>query len=129
MDETRIELLTAKHERGTFDCGKSPLNSFIRQHASINNERGVSRVYLTWGERASEGSTPEAAGRNLLASGAQGASIDTTLAARWELARHLAAEADSAAATGDLEAFGRFYGVLKRLLGVRGTPAPSRERR
>src|SRR5437763_7537985 len=31
MDETRIELLTAKHERGTFDCGKSPLNSFIRQ--------------------------------------------------------------------------------------------------
>jgi GNAT superfamily N-acetyltransferase len=46
MDETRIELLTAGHERGTFDCGKSPLNSFIRQHAPINNERGVSRVYV-----------------------------------------------------------------------------------
>src|SRR4051812_20263682 len=34
MDETRIELVTAKHERATFDCGKFPLNAFIRQHAS-----------------------------------------------------------------------------------------------
>jgi hypothetical protein len=46
MDETRIELLTPRHERGTFDCGKSPLNSFIRQHAAVNHERGVSRVYV-----------------------------------------------------------------------------------
>jgi ribosomal protein S18 acetylase RimI-like enzyme len=46
MDETRIELLMANHERGTFDCGKPPLNSFIRQHASVNHERGVSRVYV-----------------------------------------------------------------------------------
>ena len=46
MDEPRIELLTATHERGTFDCGKSPLNSFLRQHASANHERGVSRVYV-----------------------------------------------------------------------------------
>jgi hypothetical protein len=46
MDETRIEPLTAKHEKGSFDCGKSPLNSFIRQHASVNHERGVSRVYV-----------------------------------------------------------------------------------
>lgn len=46
MDDTRIELLTAKHETGPFDCGKSPLNSFIRQYAVVNNERGVSRVYV-----------------------------------------------------------------------------------
>jgi GNAT superfamily N-acetyltransferase len=46
MDETRIELLSAKHERGAFDCGKAPLNAFIRQHAPVNNERGVSRVYV-----------------------------------------------------------------------------------
>jgi hypothetical protein len=46
MNETRIELLTAKRETGSFDCGKSPLNSFIRQHAFSNNERGVSRVYV-----------------------------------------------------------------------------------
>jgi GNAT superfamily N-acetyltransferase len=46
MDEARIELLTANHQRSTFDCGKSSLNSFIRQHASMNTERGVSRVYV-----------------------------------------------------------------------------------
>lgn len=46
MDETRIELLTANHERGTFDCGKPPLNAFIRQYAAVNHERGVSRVYV-----------------------------------------------------------------------------------
>jgi hypothetical protein len=46
MDETRIEFLTANHERGTFDCGKPPLNAFIRQHAAVNHERGVSRVYV-----------------------------------------------------------------------------------
>jgi len=90
--------------------------------------RGVSRVYLTWGERASDGPTPAAAMRHLLDAGAHDASADTTLAARWEFARHLAAEADSAAAAGDLEAFGRMYGELKRLLGVHGKPAPGRER-
>jgi len=46
MDETRIELLTAKHERDSFDCGKPPLNLFIQRHASVNHERGVSRVYV-----------------------------------------------------------------------------------
>jgi GNAT superfamily N-acetyltransferase len=46
MDEPRIEPLTAKHERETFDCGKPPLNSFLRQHATVNNERGISRVYV-----------------------------------------------------------------------------------
>jgi len=46
MDETRVEFLTANHERGTFDCGKPPLNAFIRQHAAVNQERGVSRVYV-----------------------------------------------------------------------------------
>jgi GNAT superfamily N-acetyltransferase len=46
MDETRIEPLTGEHERGNFDCGKAPLNAFFRQHASVNHERGVSRVYV-----------------------------------------------------------------------------------
>ncbi len=46
MDETRIELLTVNHARGTFDCGKPPLNTFIRQYATVNQERGVSRVYV-----------------------------------------------------------------------------------
>jgi hypothetical protein len=46
MDETHIELLTDKHDRARFDCGKPPLNSFSRQHAPGNPERGVSRVYV-----------------------------------------------------------------------------------
>jgi hypothetical protein len=90
--------------------------------------RGVSKVYVTWGDHGNDGPTPAVAVRNLVASGAHDSSTDTTLAARWELARHLAARADSAAAAGDLEAFGRLYGELKRLLDVRGRPAPGRER-
>lgn len=99
--------------------------------AADGTPRGVNRVYVTWGGRAGDGPTPAAAVRNLLASdshGDHGGSVDTTLVARWEFARHLAAEADSAAAAGDLEAFGRFYGELKQLLGVHGKRAPGRDR-
>ena len=97
--------------------------------ASDGTPRGVSRVYVTWGERASDAPTVAAAARNLLASGAQDASTDTTLASRWKSAHRLAAQADSAAAAGDLEAFGRFFGELKRLLGVHGKPVLGPERR
>ena len=37
---------------------------------------------------------------------------DTTLAARWERARRLAVQADSALAAGDLELFGRLWRSL-----------------
>jgi len=47
---------------------------------------------------------------------------DTTLAGRWQRARQLAAQADSALAAGDLEAFGRFYRKLVGLLAP--TPRP-----
>jgi hypothetical protein len=90
--------------------------------------RGISKVYVTWGERASEGPTPAAAAHSLLASTVHDTSTDTTLATRWGSARRLAAQADSAAAAGDLEAFGRFFGELKRLLGVRGRFAPTSAR-
>jgi GNAT superfamily N-acetyltransferase len=46
MDETRIEVLSPGHECGSFECGKTPLNAFLRQHAIVNHERGVSRVYV-----------------------------------------------------------------------------------
>src|SRR5205814_126382 len=77
------------------------------------------------------GSRPRAAQRlqgcgTLAAPGA----ADTTLAARWQLARRLAAQADAALAAGDLETFGRVYGQLKDLLGVgRRKLAPAPERR
>jgi hypothetical protein len=89
---------------------------------------GVDRVFVTWGDRSSEGPTPAAALRGLL-SPTQALLADTAIAARWELARHLAQRADSALAAGDLEAFGRLYGDLKRLMGVPGKLAPPRERR
>jgi hypothetical protein len=54
--------------------------------------------------------------RDLLAPG-RGAGVDTALAVRWETARRLAAQADSALAAGDLAAFGRLYTELKQLLG------------
>jgi hypothetical protein len=53
MDEARIEPLTAQHDLAGFDCGKAPLNSFLRQHAAGNAERGVSRVYV-----ATRGASP-----------------------------------------------------------------------
>lgn len=90
--------------------------------------RGISKVYVTWGERGSDGPTPAAAMHSLLTTGVHDTLTDTTLAARWGMARHLAAQADSAAAASDLEAFGRFFGELKHLLGVRGRFAPNPER-
>jgi hypothetical protein len=85
--------------------------------------KGVSQVYLTWGEREGQGPTPVVALRALLTGGAHAAPADTSLASRWEVARRLATEADSALAAGDLEGFGRRYAELARLLGVR-LPVP-----
>ena len=84
---------------------------------------GIDTVFLTRGERHGQGRTLAVALRDLLAggaapSGAEGAVGDTSLAARWEVARRLAAQADAALAAGDFEAFGRLYDQLKELLGV-----------
>ncbi len=76
----------------------------------------LTEVYLTWGDRSGVGATPGAALRDVLASGPRGAPGDTSLAARWEAARRVAAQADAALAAGDLEAFGRYYTQLKELL-------------
>jgi len=88
-------------------------------------------VYLTWGsDRAADGATPNAALSALLAVSPRAAPADTSLAARWEDARRLAAQAEAALGAGDLEAFGRYYAQLKALLGVGKKPlAPSPERR
>jgi len=91
--------------------------------------RAVTQVYLTWGDRESQGPTAGAALRNLLASGPRAAPADTSLAARWEVARHLAAQADSALRAGDLETFGRLDAELRRLLGSGRKVAPARSPR
>ena len=91
---------------------------------------GVDTLFLSWGERRGQGRGRAAALRALLALGAgPPGAADTTLAARWQLARRLAAQADAALAAGDLETFGRVYGQLKELLGIgrrKLAPAPDR---
>ncbi|HYT70698.1 MAG TPA: UPF0182 family protein [Gemmatimonadales bacterium] len=91
---------------------------------------GIDTLFLTWGERRGQGATARAALRDLLTAG-HGAHLpaDTSLAARWDAARGLAAQADAALAAGDLEAFGRYYKQLTELLELRRrklapTPGP-----
>ena len=82
----------------------------------------LTQVYLSLGERTGAGPTTAAAMRVLVTGGAYLAPPDTSLAGRWERARHLAAQADSALAAGDVEAFGRLYRELVRLLAPARRP-------
>jgi hypothetical protein len=86
------------------------------EQPAVGPLKGVSQVYLTWGDRESQGATAALALRNLSASGPRSALGDTSLASRWEVARHLAAQADSALRAGDLETFSRRDAELRRLL-------------
>jgi len=67
----------------------------------------VTEVYVTFAGRAGHALTARAA---LL--GGEQIITDTTLAARWERARRLAVQADSALAAGDLAEFGRLWRLL-----------------
>ena len=67
----------------------------------------VAEVYVTFNGRSGRGLTARAA---LL--GGEQIVTDTTLAARWQRVRRLAAQADSALGVGDLEAFGRLWRAL-----------------
>ena len=67
----------------------------------------VAEVYVTYDGRSGRGLTARAALK-----GGEQIVTDTTLAARWDRARRLAARADSALAAGDLEAFGRLWRAL-----------------
>jgi len=78
------------------------------------------RVYLSLGNRRGVGATPLAALRNMLSAPALPA--DTTLLGRWREARHLAAQADSALAAGNLERFAELYRQLSELLKLAHIP-------
>jgi hypothetical protein len=67
----------------------------------------MAEVYVTLGGRSGRGLTARAALR-----GGEQIVTDTTLAARWQRARRLAAQADSALGVGDLEAFSRLWRAL-----------------
>jgi hypothetical protein len=67
----------------------------------------ITEVYVTLNGRSGRGLTARAA---LL--GGEQIVTDTTLAARWQRVRRLAAQADSALGAGDLEAFGKLWRAL-----------------
>jgi hypothetical protein len=94
------------------------VQALFAEPAGTGGTARIAELYLSWAGRAGHGVTPDAAYRALLA-GVPGAPRDTTLAGHWAEARSLLTSADSALALGDLERFGRLYGELKRLLGVR----------
>ena len=77
----------------------------------------IAEVYVTLGSRSGRGLTARAALR-----GGEQIVTDTTLAARWDRARRLAARADSALGIGDLELFGRLWRALMSELAP--TPRP-----
>ncbi len=48
----KLEPLDSTHDRHGFDCGKEPLNHYIRQVARQHAERGISRTFVLVGEDA-----------------------------------------------------------------------------
>lgn len=46
MDEWRIEHLDRAHRRDDFDCGKPPLNDFLRVLAGQHEKRHLGRTYV-----------------------------------------------------------------------------------
>lgn len=47
-----IEKLEAKHEVDGFDCGKEPLDVFLKRHALVNQKAGSASTYVVcWGKR------------------------------------------------------------------------------
>ena len=90
--------------------------ALFREPGPGGTPASIDTVFVTWGERRGQGPTPTAALRNLMAAGRTRLAGDTSLGARWEEARRLAALADAALAAGDLETFGRYYRQLKDLL-------------
>jgi hypothetical protein len=75
----------------------------------------LATVYFSLGDRTGEGATRALALRNLTTG-----TRDTSLTARWELARRLMTRADSALSAGNIELFGQIWKDLMRLLA----PAP-----
>jgi len=85
----------------------------------------LERVFVTWGNRAGEGTHAAAALRDLAQAGPPGVA-DTTMAGRWLVARRLFAQLDSALARRDFERVDQVYRQLRDLFAApRGTLAPT----
>ena len=42
----KVELLTRRHDRQSFDCGVSELGEFLRRHARQNADKDISRTFV-----------------------------------------------------------------------------------
>jgi hypothetical protein len=119
---------------GSGDTMPGPLRLWLAEnHLASSQARFVrhgreaprlERVFLTWGNRAGEGASSAASLRDLAHAGPPGAA-DTSLAARWSVARRLFAQLDSALATRDFERFGQIYRQLRDLFAARRVLAPA----
>ena len=79
----------------------------VRSDAASAVPPRIAEAWVTLGSRSGRGLNARAALR-----GGEQIVTDTTLSARWERARRLAARADSALGVGDLELFGRLWRSL-----------------
>lgn len=41
-----IEPLSSKHDRSSFDCGEPSLNTYLKQYARQNDEKGLGRTFV-----------------------------------------------------------------------------------
>ncbi len=48
----RVERLRREHNRDNFDSGEPSLNEFLKRYARQNNEKGLSRTFITVSETA-----------------------------------------------------------------------------
>lgn len=113
---------------GSGDTTPGPLRLWLAAgHLASSQARFIERghetphlehVFLTWGNRAGEGSSVTAALRELTLAGPPGA-VDTTLTARWVQAQRLFTALDSALVSRNFERFGQVYRQLGDLLGAR----------
>ncbi|MBI1966438.1 MAG: UPF0182 family protein [Gemmatimonadetes bacterium] len=94
------------------------LQALFAQRAGQREPPRQLRVYLSWGARVGDGLTAASALRDLLAVRLPPGGVGATPAERWDAARRLLAQADSALAAGDFERFGRLYAELKRLFDL-----------
>jgi len=123
---TRPELLSAKHEAGSFDCEVEPLNTFLKRYALQNQKNDSARTFVS-----TYIGTPKIAGYYSLCAASAGYE-QTPARIRKGLARHdvpmvllarLAVDAESKGQGLGVsllqDAFGRFLQV-QETIGARG---------
>jgi hypothetical protein len=90
------------------------LQAQFEEPAVLGEPPRLRGAWASWGDRSGAGSTARRALQDLLSAGER----EPPSAERWEEARRLLAQADSALAAGDVERFGRLYAALKQVLAV-----------